>query len=276
MFSLLKNTVQNDWRNDMVKVKVDMTGWVMSEHGFPDSRLTVIQQVEDYVNAKGRHYSRWLCECSCEDHSKRVVRGSYLTSGHTQSCGCLMRETSAELGRQSHKSNIFDLSGEYGIGWTSNTNQPFYFDLEDYDLIKDYCWHESECYGMHRLETQNPITHRKIRMHVLLGFKWCDHINRNELDNRKSNLRVCTRSQNQQNRSIDSRNVSGVTGVVPTKFNTWRASLIVKKKEKLGKCFKTKEEAIIARLNAEVEYFGEFAPQRHLYEQYGIETIQND
>ena len=31
------------------------------------------------------------------------------------------------------KSNIYDLSGEYGVGWTSNTNEEFYFDLEDYD-----------------------------------------------------------------------------------------------------------------------------------------------
>ena len=38
------------------------------------------------------------------------------------------------------KYNKYDLSGEYGIGWTSNTNQEFYFDLEDYDKIKDYCW----------------------------------------------------------------------------------------------------------------------------------------
>lgn len=34
----------------MVKVKEDMTGWVMNEHGFPDSRLTVIKQVEDGDN----------------------------------------------------------------------------------------------------------------------------------------------------------------------------------------------------------------------------------
>lgn len=32
-----------------------------------------------------------------------------------------------------------------------------------------------------------------------------------------------------------------------------------------------KEEAIIARLKAEKEYYGEFAPQRNLWKEYGIE-----
>lgn len=29
--------------------KIDMTGWVMKEHGVPDSRLSVIKEVELYV-----------------------------------------------------------------------------------------------------------------------------------------------------------------------------------------------------------------------------------
>jgi hypothetical protein len=36
-----------------------------------------------------------------------------------------------------------------------------------------------------------------------------------------------------------------------------------------------KKDAIVARLQAEAKYYGEFAPQQHLYEQYGI-TTQND
>lgn len=34
--------------------------------------------------------------------------------------------------------------------------------------------------------------------------------------------------------------------------------------------FNDKNDAIIARLKAEKEYFGEFAPQQHLFEEYGI------
>ena len=39
---------------------------------------------------------------------------------------------------------------------------------------------------------------------------------------------------------------------------------------------KVREDAIIARLRAEIKYFGDFAPQKHLFKQYGINTQQND
>ena len=39
--------------------------------------------------------------------------------------------------------------------------------------------------------------------------------------------------------------------------------------KKLGR-FSDKEDAIKARLQAEAKYFKEFAPQRHLFKQYGI------
>lgn len=34
----------------------------------------------------------WLCECSCEQHTKRIVSGGSLISGESTSCGCLSKE----------------------------------------------------------------------------------------------------------------------------------------------------------------------------------------
>ena len=45
----------------MVKIKNDMTGWHMWEHGILDSKITVIKQVDDYIDSTGRHYDKWLC-----------------------------------------------------------------------------------------------------------------------------------------------------------------------------------------------------------------------
>ena len=260
----------------MVKVKVDMTGWKMWEHGIPDSKLTVIQQAEDYIDVNGRHLAQWLCECNCEEHNKIVVLGTALThkSKPTRSCGCLHKERVTQVCK---KYNQYDLSGKFGIGWTSNTNEEFYFDLEDYDLIKDYCWSESvDSRGYHSLIARDPETHKRVKLCWILGYKGCDHINRNPLDNRKNNLRPANTTENAMNRSINSKNTSGVIGVSWHKRDeVWSAYINLNKKRISLGSFVNKNEAIQARLRGEIKYFGEFAPQKHLYEEYGI-TQQND
>jgi hypothetical protein len=55
-----------------------------------------------------------------------------------------------------------------------------------------------------------------------------------------------------------------------TKTSQWVAGIQVNNNYmKLGR-FANKEDAIKERLRAEKKYFKEFAPQQHLYEQYGI------
>lgn len=50
--------------------------------------------------------SKYLCECKCGNLTE--VRTCNLTNGHTQSCGCLAKKTSANNGRKS----LIDLSGK--------------------------------------------------------------------------------------------------------------------------------------------------------------------
>ena len=108
-------------------------------------------------------------------------------------------------------------------------------------------------------------------MHQVLGFINCDHIDRNELNNLESNLRLCTKTQNAQNLSVSVRNKSGVIGVWwIAKDSVWGANIQVNKKRYHLGSFSDKKDAIIARLMAEKKYYGEFAPQQHLYKEYGI------
>ena len=102
---------------------------------------------------------------------------------------------------RNHKVNTYDLSGEYGIGWTSNTNREFYFDLEDYDKIKDFCWCEAKHNktGYTALTATNIYTKKTIKFHHIIGCAGYDHINRNPLDNRKCNLRMATEQNNTRN-----------------------------------------------------------------------------
>lgn len=86
-----------------------------------------------------------------------------------------------------------------------------------------------------------------------------DHINGVRDDNRWSNLRAVTRSQNKMNTGLISANKSGVTGVYFDKSrNKWVARIqIAKKCINLGR-FDKFEESIETRKKAEVKYFGEF------------------
>ena len=262
----------------MVKVKEDMTGWKMWEHGVPDSRLTVIEQAEDKVCTNGVRKAQWICECNCGSHNRFTVLGECIRSGNTKSCGCMQKEAAAKTGKNMwSKKNKYDLSKEYGIGWTTNTNKEFYFDLEDYDKIKDYCWIEDVgTRGYISLRAKIPNTSKNTIMSwVVIGEKYQDHINRNPLDNRKENLRRADVNENARNHSLFKNNTSGFSEVCwNKKNNNWRVRITVDNKRIEIGSFNSKEEAIAARLAAEKEYYKEFAPQRNLFKEYGIDELE--
>ena len=240
----------------------DLTGKIFG-------RLTVLKRVEDYVFESGERMVQWLCECSCSEHNKVVVTRSNLKNGNTRSCGCLQKEFIASINK---KENKFDLSGKYGVLWETNTDKEVYFDLCNADKILQHSWHEDSC-GY----TATCIGKVEVRMHAFLGCKGYDHKNRNKKDNRLSNLRPCTTQQNLYNKSKPKRNTSGIMGVSWHKFShKWMARLHINHQCVYLGIYTNKDDAIRARLNAEVKYFGEFAPQQHLYERYGIKTLQND
>lgn len=240
----------------MVKVREDLTGQVFG-------RLKVLEQIDDYVDSQGHHFARWLCECSCENHNIVKVLQSHLKSYKIQSCGCYNKDRIKETQR---KINKYDLSGEYGILWSSNTNEECYFDLEDAEKILQHSWYKDNVGYL-----ASTIGGKTTRMHVFLGYKWHDHHNRNKLDNRKSNLVLCTRQENNRNKNLLSSNKSGVSGVYWYKKNKkWKAQVTINNKVIYLGTFDNKNDAIYARLKAEQKYYGDFAPQRHLFDQYNI------
>jgi len=169
--------------------------------------------------------------------------------------------------------NEYDLSEEFGIGYTRK-GEIFYFDLEDYEKIKPHCWHVG---GRGRLVARNSAGGTEIKFHrLVMDFPdhplEIDHIDRNQLNNRKENLRICSRKENGRNIGISKNNTSGVTGVHHRK-DTGRYAPKIEVEGvaiRLGNYLDI-DDAIRARLQAEKKYFGEFAPQKHLFEKYGIE-----
>lgn len=241
----------------MVNIRKDLTGRIFG-------RLTVLRQAEDYVSPDGRHHCQWLCECSCENKPKVVVRGVQLHSKKTQSCGCLQIERTRESNIINKKKyNTYDLSGEYGIGYT-NKGEEFYFDLEDYDKIKDYSWHigANGYIAAKRINNSNKnvFMHRVVLGLIDVPYKEVevDHIHGKETrnDNRKCNLRVATNSQNQMNKGLKSDNTSGVTGVNWNKrIGKWHSRITKNKNEIHLGFYDNFEDAVKARKEAEEKYF---------------------
>lgn len=87
-----------------------------------------------------------------------------------------------------------------------------------------------------------------------------DHINGDPADNRIVNLRPATPAQNGANRSISTRNATGVKGVsFDRQTKKYRASIRVNGSlVALGR-FSSLEDAAAARRKAELDYFGNFS-----------------
>lgn len=133
-------------------------------------------------------------------------------------------------------------------------------DLDDVERCKDYKWTLNRGYVSTRVNNKNMRLQRYLMnvtdVHVLV-----DHINRETLNNRKSNLRTCTNQENSWNRSKSNRTNSGTLGVCWNKYHKkWVSQIKINKKAVHLGYFTDKEDAIRARQEAEIKYFGEFAP----------------
>jgi len=155
--------------------------------------------------------------------------------------------------------------------YTSKIKATSLIDIEDMEYVKEYRWCIRSKGYVGRVENKKLILlHRKLincECKVIV-----DHINKDKLDNRKSNLRICNLQNSIFNSSIKSNNNSGITGVGwDSKCKKWRARISINRKLASLGFFENKSDAIIARLIAEKKYYGEFSPQNQLFKLYGID-----
>lgn len=132
-------------------------------------------------------------------------------------------------------------------------------DDEDFEQIAKYKWHiRIDGYVARRRRASEPGTHRYITLHkFLLGAAGeVDHINNDKLDNRKENLRLCTRAENCRNsRGWSKTGYKGVTKV----GSRYRATIMVNgQAHRLG-MHSTPEAAHAAYCEAATRLHGQFA-----------------
>lgn len=224
---------------------VDITGKTFG-------RWTVLHK-EDTSNG-----IRWYCRCICG--TERLVNGAALRNGSSVSCGCYTKERTKETCIKRKMHNTYDLTKEYGIGYLSN-GMPFYFDKEDYDLVRNLYWQLSDTgYLVSKLPEGKHVRFHRIVMKVDDPKIKIDHIGHNLLDNRKGSLRIISNSMNTANGKLRTTNSSGHTGVFWIKGrNKWRAEIVVNYKNIYLGYYDNINDAIAARKIAEDKYFGEYS-----------------
>jgi hypothetical protein len=139
-------------------------------------------------------------------------------------------------------------------------------DESDYVWLMQYNWFAAKASGSCSFYAVTgafkSIIHKSVPMHRLIinppAEMDTDHRNGDTLDNRRSNLRACTSTQNNANRRlIQKNNSSGYRGVSLRTFYTSRI-IVNRKMIHLG-TFKEPIAAARAYDQAAVKYFGEFA-----------------
>lgn len=219
--------------------------------------LTVLALDDRMTKKKSRKYL--LCECKCGNI--KSIRADAI--GKIQSCGCIQAHRVSEYCKSNFKQyNQYDMDSEdYGIGYT-NKGEKFIFDKEDFDKIKDLCWHiGSNGYLTAQYNNKHFLFHRLIMSsYIQSSADIVDHIQHNLLDNRKQSLRVVTQSENGMNKSTQANNTSGHIGVSWSKSkNKWEAYIGVQNRLiHLGR-YDNYEEAVAVRESAEQKYFNQYS-----------------
>lgn len=129
-------------------------------------------------------------------------------------------------------------------------------DDEDFDYLNQFKWFvQSNGYAARdiggRKDKQRVLMHRLVNQTP--DNLYTDHINRDRLDNRRSNLRAVTQSINGHNCKLSKNNKSGYNGIHWYK-NRWVAGIKVAYKDIYLGRYEKLEDAIKARKKAEEVY----------------------
>lgn len=250
--------------------RIDLTG-----KKFENFKVIKETYCKEFISQNNKFYRRyyWICECNCG--SNFVAETSKINTKKKTSCGCLNGEN-ISISKEKHNRYVF--SKNYISVFDENNNE-FYIDVDDFEKIENRYWYKNNNgYIVSRIKHTNYLT---ILHRFLLGIDGnndfeIDHIKH---DNRKCNLRICTKSQNRMNVGLRKNNTSGVTGVDFMKnINLWRARIEKNKIEiNLGK-FDNFYDAKKVRKEAEKIYFGEYSYDESMKKamEFNIPIINKD
>lgn len=190
------------------------------------------------------------CEyCGANENETRIIKSKFGTLCRKH---YLQMYRHGEIKRTIYDSNRYEIENDmvkiYMYNIKGEEEGYTIIDLEDLEKVKNYKIGKTTG-GYARIQ----IGDKKMFLHnYLVDYDMVDHINRNKLDNRKSNLRPTNKSNNAEN--IDRGLYCGIMQVPSGKY---QASIMVNYESIYLGSFNTKEEALFARYKAEIKYYGD-------------------
>jgi hypothetical protein len=205
-------------------------------------RLNVI----DRAGNNKHRAALWMCKCDC---GKKVnVASNRLRSRSTLSCGCLQRDKAAEIGQRSLTHGMSN-TPEYSA-WNQmiqRCTNPSLRSYEDYGgrgISVCSEWRESFDQFYADMGPRPSVIHSIERKDVNGNY-------------RPENCVWALPDEQSRNRRVLASNISGQTGVAwCPKPNKWRSTIRVNYHIKHLGYFADLSEAIQARRNAEIKYWG--------------------
>ncbi len=139
----------------------------------------------------------------------------------------------------------------------------FIIDIEDVPLVTSYNWFSKKS-GSYFYAYAHHEHDKKVLLHRLVlnakSTDVVDHKNRNTLDNRKTNLRICSKAENNRNSKKNIRGTSSIyKGVTKRPSGRFGVYINYNKKPLCLGTYDTEKEAAIVYNNKAVELFGEYA-----------------
>ena len=223
-------------------------------------RAKILQYLGNKTSPNDTRYSiakNFYCLCDCgKKFFCTCDRFIFLLNKNSDKLSCGSCSQTKD-GKPTKKPNKYTFDDKYAYIHLDNIDDVAIIDREDYEKVKNYRWSYSNgyfrCHIIKDWKSFNTGLHRVI-MDLYDNKFVVDHINRNTLDNRKENLRIVTKSQNAMNCKLKYKHKYGCAGIYKTSTG-WSAKISVENKTKSLGIFKTIEEAIQTRKDAEIKYF---------------------